>query len=203
MVSAAGDPPAAPSSLSAERHDGYIEIIFNHPGEAEIDGWQVQVRAGGTPWGDRYDLEGVSRHRVNAFIENTDNDVRYRIRLRAVNEHGAGPYLKTVSAASNRASAPADLRTVAHGNDNIHLVWDSAADDAITGYQYRFRAKGDAWGGWTDATSTVSGESEYITFDGLEADTVYQFKLRAMRGQAPGYVGRAKGSTEAAAEGSQ
>ena len=203
VVSAAGDPPVAPSSLKAERHDGYIEIIFTHPNEANIDGWQVQVRAGGTPWGDWYDLpDDVTSASVNAFIEDTDNDVRYRIRLRAVNEHGAGPYLKTVSAASNRASAPADLRTVAHGNDKIYLVWDSPDDDAITGYRYKFRAKGDAWGGWTDATSTVSGESEYITFDGLEAGTVYQFKLRAMRDQVAGYVGRAKGSTEAAADSS-
>jgi len=199
-VSAAGNPPAAPSSLSAERHDGNIEIIFTHANEANIDGWQVQVRAGGTPWGDWYDLEGVSRHGVNAFIEDTDNDVRYRIRLRAVNEHGAGDYHKTVSAASNRASAPADLRTVADGTDKIHLVWDSPDDDAITGYQYRFRPKGGAWGDWTDATSTVSGESEYVTFDGLEAGTVYQFKLRAMRDQVAGYMGRAKGSTEEAAE---
>ena len=202
VVSAAGDPPAAPSSLSAERHDGNIEIIFTHPSSAEVDGWQVQVRAGGTPWGDWYDLPDTSADSINGFIDGTDNDVRYRIRLRAVNEHGAGPYLKTVSAASNRASAPAGMEAVEDGSDRMYLTWQSPDDDAITGYQYRFRAKGGAWGDWTDVTSTVSGESEYITFDDLEAGTVYQFKLRAMRDQVAGYMGRAKGSTEAAAEGS-
>ena len=30
-VSAAGDPPAAPASLKAERHDGSIEIILHPP----------------------------------------------------------------------------------------------------------------------------------------------------------------------------
>ena len=200
VVSAAGDPPAAPSSLSAERHDGNIEIIFTHPSSAEVDGWQVQVRAGGTPWGDWYDLPDTSPDSINGFIDGTDNDVRYRIRLRAVNEHGAGPYLKTVSAASNRASAPADMEAVADGASVIYLTWRSPDDDAITGYQYKFRPKGGTWGDWTDATSTVSSESEYITFDDLEADTVYQFKLRAMRDQVAGYVGRAKGSTAAAAE---
>ena len=203
-VSAAGDPPAAPASLSAERHDGYIEIIFTHPNEANIDGWQVQVRAGGTPWGDWYDLD-ASPASVNDFIEDTDDDVRYRIRLRAVNEHGAGPYLKTVVAAvlPEPAPAPADLEAVEDGSDRIFLIWTSADDDAITGYQYNFRAKGDAWGGWTAATPTVSNESEYFAFEGLEADTVYRFKLRAMRGDVAGHIGRAKGTTEAAAEGSQ
>jgi len=149
-VSAAGDPPAAPASLKAEGHDGYIEIIFTHPNESNIDGWQVQVRAGGTPWSDWYDLPDTSPDSINGFIENTD-------------------------------------------------------DDGITGYRYNFRAAGSDWGSWTDASPTVSadGDHEYVTFDGLEADTLYRFKLRAMRGANAGDVGRAKGSTEAAAEGSQ
>ena len=208
-VSAAGDPPVAPASLKAERHDGYIEIIFTHSNEANIDGWQVQVRAGGTPWGDWYDLtdedgEAVGPNRINGFIEDTDDDVRYRIRLRAVNEHGAGPYLKTVVAAvaPEPAPAPADLEAVAHGSDRIFLIWTSADDDAITGYQYNFRAKGDDWGGWTAASPTVTNESRYLTFDDLEADTIYRFKLRAMRGEVEGHIGRAKGTTEAVAESS-
>ena len=84
-VSAADDPPAAPASLSAVRHDGNIEVRFSHPNVANVDGWQVQTRAGNAAWGDWFDLTDVGPNAVNAYIENTDNDVHYRIRLRAVN----------------------------------------------------------------------------------------------------------------------
>ena len=195
-VAASGNTPAAPSKLSAERHDGYIEIFFSHPDPSEVDGWQVRTRAGGEAWGDWYDLpDDVTPNRINAFIGDTDNDTHYRIRLRAVNEHGSGPYVKTVARSANRAAAPADLRVENEDADKIHLVWTSSGDAAITGYQYRFREVDGSWSDWLDADATVSSSNEYITVGDLPDDTEFQFKVRAMRGQVPGYVSRVSGAT--------
>ena len=200
-VSAEGDPPVAPASLSAVRHDGNIEIRFSHPNVANVDGWQVQTRAGNAAWGDWYELTGVGPNAGNANIEGTDNDTHYRIRLRAVNEHGAGPYVKTVARSNNRAAAPANMRVeLGSSSSQLYLVWKSSNDDAITGYQHRFRQAGGAWSDWTDSDHQASGSSQYITFDDLSAGTEYQFKLRAMRGQAPGYVGKASGTTSDSTE---
>lgn len=196
-VSATSDPPAAPASLSAVRHDGNIEIRFNHPNVANVDSWQVQTRARNAAWGDWSTLADVGPNAINAYIDGTDNDTDYRIRLRAVNEHGAGAYVKTVARSVNRAAVPDNIRVAAHGDDILRLVWNTSDDEAITGYEYKMRAAGDAWDGWYYAgmPADASG-SQYISFSDLESDTKYQFRLRAMRGSDPGYVGKANGRTE-------
>ena len=115
--------------------------------------------------------------------------------MRAVNDHGAGPYVKTVARSVNRAAAPSNMRVVADGATKLHLVWDPSDDDAITGYQHQFRQAGGSWSDWSDSDETDNGSNVYITFDDLASGTAYQFKLRAMRGEAPGYVGKVSGTT--------
>jgi len=79
-------------------------------------------------------------------------------------------------------------------SSQLYLVWQSSDDDAITGYQHRLRQAGGVWSDWADAAPTASGSNEYIAFDDLAGGIEYQFKLRAMRGQAPGYVGKVSNS---------
>ena len=66
----------------------------------------------------------------------------------------------------------------AAGDERVTLSWDDPADASITGYEYRVRWTGVAWGDWT----AIAGSAASVTVEGLENGVEHRFKLRAVNG---------------------
>ena len=71
-------------------------------------------------------------------------------------------------------AAPTGLTATA-GDQSVTLAWNDPADSSITGYEYRTRWAGVAWGEWT----AISAANSH-TVTGLDNGTEYRFKLRAV-----------------------
>ena len=71
-------------------------------------------------------------------------------------------------------AAPTGLTATA-GDQSVALAWNDPADSSITGYEYRTRWAGVAWGDW----KSISAANSH-TVTGLENGKEYRFKLRAV-----------------------
>ena len=130
----------------------------------------------------------------------------------AVSASGAGPTIvswpydpatdwtdgQTVSvslaaAPAARPAKPTGLAATA-GDAQVTLSWTDPGDSSITGYQYRQKAGGAAWGRWTDIASSAPGgaNAASYTVTGLANCTAHLFRVRAVNA-----AGRSPASDEA------
>ena len=130
----------------------------------------------------------------------------------AVSASGAGPTIvswpydpatdwtdgQTVSvslaaAPAARPAKPSGLAATA-GDAQVTLSWTDPGDSSITGYQYRQKAGGAAWGRWTDIASSAPGgaNAASYTVTGLANCTAHLFRVRAVNA-----AGRSPASDEA------
>ncbi len=75
-------------------------------------------------------------------------------------------------------------RHLAASNIAIHsatLSWTAANED-VTGYQYRYMPEGGEWTGWTGTTSLS------VDLEGLTAETEYTFQVKALYGEVESNV---------------
>ena len=137
----------------------------------------------------------------------------YAFELRAVNAAGAGPASDRATATPAPPPAPAKPAgfTAKAGNGQVALNWVYARaakpgyqklyplDATITGYQYRRKAGGAAWGAWTDIPdSAPDGVHEMsYTVTGLSNGVAHTFELRAVNAGGGGPASRQKTATPA------
>ena len=91
--------------------------------------------------------------------------------------------------------APGRLMAVP-GAESVALHWSapsSTGASPITGYQYRLRAAGGSWGGWT-AIANSAGKTGYVVA-GLSHDTEYTFQLRAVNASGAGLFSNTEAAT--------
>ena len=81
-------------------------------------------------------------------------------------------------------AAPTGLR-VTPGNRLVVLSWSDPNNAGITGWQYRQKAGGGAWGAWTDIGSSGATTTSH-TVSGLNNGTAYVFQVRARKGNVNG-----------------
>ena len=65
------------------------------------------------------------------------------------------------------------------GDGRVILTWDDPADSSISRYEYRTRYAGVAWSAWT-AMPLSGASSTSFRVEGLDNDTEYRFKIRAV-----------------------
>ena len=145
--------------------------------------------------GQSWKLAALNHAGSSIAISGVDNGKSYVVGVRAGNATGwsgwvnspqAGPYTppqptptptptpEPTPTPQPAPAAPTGLTATA-GDQSVTLAWNDPADSTITGYEYRTRYAGVAWGDWT----AISAANSH-TVTGLTNGKEYRFKLRAV-----------------------
>ncbi len=129
-------------------------------------------------------------------ITSLNNGTTYRVRVRATNSVGAGPWSSSASGTpSLRPDAPA-VPSVSVGNRQIGLLWSAPSGNglAITQYYVEYRActatprdcsgAEPTWGNWIERRYPATSLSATIT--GLTNGTKYEARVRARNANGAG-----------------
>ncbi len=180
--------PSAPRVQSVEPGDRQFSVSWTPPrdgGWSSITGYELayRPRAGG----DWRSLSRAASVTAAGFF-NLRNGEEYEFRVRARNSEGAGDWspIGTVTPTLLRPDAPARPR-LTPGDEQVTVEWDAPDDNGerIIGYIVAHRRIGG--GDWKSQTFTRSPTQRTIT--GLENDTQYQFRVRAINGLGPQAAG--------------
>ena len=176
---------SAPSNLTATAASSSA-MDLSWSAVSGATGYEVRWRASGGSWGNWSSESGTSR-RVSGLSAGTG----YEFEVRAVK----GSTKSSASSVSGRTrtatgGAPTGFAATALSQTQMELRWDRVA--GAKSYELRWRGEGGAWSGWT-ATAL---RSHWV--EGLEADTGYEFEVRAVFTGTHSASARATGRTKAA-----
>ena len=188
--------PGAPTSLTATANgQTQIDLSWDAPssnGGADITGYRIEVSSnGGTGWSDRVTNTGNGNTTYSHTGLAPGSTRHYR--LSAINSAEAGNASNVASATTDAqvspptgttSEAPQNLRATA-GDAQATLTWSAPDNDggsAITGYAYRLKETGAAFGTWTDIPESGPGEANArsYTVTGLTNGLEYVFHVRAV-----------------------
>ena len=171
--------PDSPASVALSRSDGWLTASW--PAAAYAASYHVTYTAdGGASW-QLAALDHPAVGGLNSVTVAADNAATYMVGVRSRNSSGDSGWVNSAAAGPfvplpPPPAAPVGLRAVA-GDGQVTLSWDDPGDPSITGYEYRMRYAGVAWGAWTPAGSGASAVSHVV--DGLVNGVEYRFKVRA------------------------
>ena len=137
-----------------------------------------------TSWPDSWTTisDAVAANATEYLHDGLELDRRYRYRLRAANNLGAGGWSAVFPETGARPSAPVlEARTAASGS--VALSW-SAGPTGATRWEYRRRQNGGSWSAWTAIAVADASTAEHIA-SGLTEDATYHFQLRAHTASGP------------------
>ena len=170
--------PGAPTGLSATPGDGQATIAFTAPasdGGAAITDYEYQIDSGS------WVSAGTTTSPLT--ITGLTNGTTYSVKLRALNNVGAGTASSAVSVTPVSTpvtpGAPTGL-SATPGNGQATIAFTAPASDggaAITDYEYQIDS-----GSWVSAGTTTSP----LTITGLTNGTTYSVKLRAVNSAGAG-----------------
>ena len=182
-------PPGTPSSVTLTRADGSVSADW--PDMSGATKYHVTYS---TDNRKSWSLATTERPYSHITINGADNGKTYIVAVRAgnaagwsgwVNSPAAGPYTPepTPTPEPTAIPVPAPARptglSATAGDGSVTLTWNDQADSSITGYEYRTRWAGVAWGAWT-AIASGDADTTSHTVTGLTNGTEYRFKLRAV-----------------------
>ena len=137
-----------------------------------------------TSWPDSWTAisDTVAANATKHLHSSLDLDRRYRYRLRAANNLGAGDWSAVFPETGARPSAPIlEARTAASGS--VALSWSAGPPDA-TRWEHRQRQEGGRWSTWSEISSAGASTAEH-TVSGLTEDATHHFQLRAHTASGP------------------
>ena len=176
-------------TLTAAPGDGQVTLSWtytNDDGEA-FDHWRYAQKKGGGSYsglGDR--IPGGKAIRTHT-VTGLENGAAYTFKVtRGVTspppvriQTTAPPYSNEVTATPvGSPAAPTGLSAEA-GNRQVKLTWTDPDDDSITRYNMRQKKGAAAWGSWT-AISGSGADTTTHTVTGLDNDSEYRFRVRAV-----------------------
>ncbi len=153
QVSLDGDPPAAPTGLTAEAVDGLVELVWTLPDDASITDVHISRTVAGEEGGGHWIHLTNSHSGTTSYIDHhlLEEDTEYVYTVGAQNEFGQGDHSAPVTVTTDppkvfvplihadAPSAPLNVTAVAVFEDGRHRVrfaWDEhASDEGVTGWQ--------------------------------------------------------------------
>ncbi|MXW69298.1 MAG: hypothetical protein F4Z61_05115, partial [Acidimicrobiia bacterium] len=132
-----------------------------------------------------------------AALDYESGDTVYTVSVRASDGTLADTAAVTIRVTDVPAPGKPDAPTVTGGSEQVAVSWIAPANEgpAITGYDLRYRAKGD--GEWTDVSPPDAVLSH--TIGELDASTTYEVRVRASSSEGAGeWSDSGEGTTEAA-----
>ena len=183
-------PPTEPGAVLHDASAGTGLLLSWTPRLAvpPICTYELQYQAtawDATSWPDSWATisDAIAANATEYLHDGLDLDRRYRYRLRAANNLGAGGWSAVFPETGARPSAPVlEARTAASGS--VALSWSAGPPDA-TRWEYRRRQNGGSWSAWTAIAVADASTAEHIA-SGLTEDATYHFQLRAHTASGPG-----------------
>ena len=176
--------PGAPTGLALLVEDRSLQASWNPPGDdggETITGYRLQWRPGNDQFTDSDPTATVAGEVRSHRIGSLANGTTYYVRVRAINDVGAGPW-PTQPASATPATLPGAPREVVieAGNQRLTVTWQPPADDGgepLTGYLVQWKS-GDEEFSDTERRATVTTLRHQIT--GLDNGTTYTVRVRAV-----------------------
>ena len=184
-VGSQGGVPGKPQQLQVETILGGLRFLWYppHHGGSPITGYEVQyLKTGAQGWTEWPHTGTVTEAGLNSL-----ESARYKLRVRAVNGNGSGPWATTrfsypPGTTPGRPAAPG-MPTVTVGDARLTVSWDAVTDDGgapIIAYLVRYSLDwGTTWVVWRPdgSSSDIKGTSTVIT--GLAGVTDYMVTVAA------------------------
>lgn len=180
------EPPYPPGLWVGAIGSTSLDVAWAFNGEA--DGFELQISEGGGPFGDTIQFNGGDR---SFSISALDSNTGYEFRLRAV-RHGLVSVWTRLALATLPAPEPEpqpEPKPVAPvapsllvgevGIGSVDLNWTAEAD--VDRYELQLREKSTSF---KDA-ETLFVEESGVSLTGLRENTVYRFRIRAVRDGLP------------------
>ena len=177
--------PARPAGFTATAGDRQVVLSWNDPNDATITGWQYRYRTEGGygPWTG---IPGSGAATTSHTLTGLDNGTAYTFMLRAVNASGNGAESDEATATPVAVPAKPAGFTAAAGAGQVVLSWNDPNDATIAGWEYnQRRAGGEFEADWTYILGSTDRTTSH-TITGLDNDTSYTFKLRAINASGNG-----------------
>ena len=187
--------PAPPANLAAEPGDSEVVLVWDDPNDSSITGYEYQQKEGASGnYGSWTDVTGSGADTMSYTATGLTNATQYSFKIRAVNSIGTGAASGEASATPQPApSQPTNLSASAAGT-TVSLSWATTTDTAIRKWQYRQKEGAAAWGAWANVPGSNSA-TDRLTIPGLDAGTVYYFRVRAVNTNDVAGPGSAVAST--------
>ncbi len=172
------EPFARPTGVGAKAGNGRVTLSWADPGNASITKWQYRGKlAGASAWGAAMDVSGSDAETTSVVVTGLTNSSAYHFQVRAFGTVG-GHWSPRVSATPlTPPGAPQGLAT-SDGDSQVALRWRDQGDRTITGWEYRLKPDGGAYGDWTAIDGSGAGTTSH-TVTGLVNGTEYTFQVRA------------------------
>ena len=177
--------PSKPWGLSAVAGDGTVSLSWL--AVASATAWQYQQKQGDGEFGAWTDIAGSEAATTSHELTGLTNGTTYGFRVRAMRSGVSGPPSDSVEATP--AAVPTPMGFFANKSeampDVVDLRWTSAANPAITKWQYQVAEEDDPFGSaWTDIPNSGATTRAYSVSD-LAIETKYRFRVRAVVGTTP------------------
>ena len=192
--------PAAPESISARAtEESSIKVSWTAP-EGSVTGYEVEWSEDAAEWqGVEPPHSGTTTEYTHADLE---PDTGYIYRVRALDGDVEGDWSNM--AATNTPpepdpkapDAPANVSASASGSSGIDLSW-TAPEGEPTGYNVEWSPDGQP-GTWRPVDPAHDGAATEYGHTGLDAETAYHYRVRAVNDDGPGeWSAVASATTEA------
>ena len=187
--------PAKPSTPTAEPGNQKLVVTWTAPSDngSAITGYDVEYCTGtcasdSSDWTDNRAVVNApaTRHEFGSLA----NGTTYKVRVRAVNGVGDGPWSAVRSAAPKALPDAPDAPDLTAGHRQLEVEWDPPTNTngtTITGYDIHYRActatprdctSNPRWGGWRGKGHTDLNTLE-STLTSLTNATKYEVRVRA------------------------
>jgi hypothetical protein len=156
-------PTMGSSTSTTSLHIEWLALVFGQPtGGASIDSYHLQWDQGTGAWADLVGQDGsyqlLTTHTVNSGVVGGED---YRVRVRAHNVHGWGPYSpEGIIYATSVPAQPATVTTSA-ATDNIKIEWTTPFNNYEALDAYRVSIKTSS-GSFQTETTYCDGASPAV-----------------------------------------
>ncbi len=178
------DIPARPTRFRAKAGNGQVVLSWNDPDNSSITGWQMRHGKVGESWNNWSDIDGSDARTTSHTVTGLDNDVRYRFRIRAKNDAGAGTRSTVRQAMPTASSVSLDIADVTAAENEAFVFTVTASPVPSSEVRFRYTvtaASGDTATAGVDftevttptgATIAANTASTMITVSVLDDDLV-------------------------------
>lgn len=188
--------PARPSTPTVEPGNAKLVVTWTAPSDngSAITAYHVEhctgtCAADSSEWtANRAVVDTpATRHEISGL--SNDPPTLYRVRVRAVNTIGEGPWSASRTGTPKALPDAPTVSNLAAGDRQITVTWTLPGDNGTTinGYNVQFRActatprdcsSNPRWGGWSTRNHTDLANRE-LTITNLTNATKYQVRVRA------------------------
>ncbi len=181
-------PPDPPTDLTATvLSPTRIQLDWKDNADNE-NRYVIDHKTPSTSWSP---LETVAPNSETWTVADLSPDTEHSFRVKAANSQHESDWSNVATVTTGTFDPPANLTATGHSSEEVMLTWDDNTDGE-EGYELEYRKPGDSW----MSAGGAAADAEKAMLGGLEANTTYDFRIRAFAGNiATDYSNTAQGRT--------